>query len=355
MSASGVLVLIAVLAAVLATFWPRGGFISQARRWLAFREKTRVEDALKHLLASEHRGRLASPDSLAGALGLHPRRLLGLIRRMEAAGLVVSQSGGLVLTADGERLALHVVRAHRLWERYLADEAGMSMSLLHRAAERAEHHLTAEALDALDAHLGHPQHDPHGDPIPAADGRVSPVQAIPLTDWPPDEPARIVHLEDEPEIILKQIVAEGLRPGMTLRILESGPDRIVLSDGREEHRLAPAVAANIQVAAPEEDAGRPAGAIRLADLPLHREAQVLALDPGCRGFVRRRLLDLGLTPGTRVRTEMTSPVGDPRAVRVRGTVIALRREQARDIWVMPIQPEPESAREPRGGSARRSA
>jgi len=353
MISSGALIWIAAAVALVAVLWPRAGLLAQALRWRRARGRMRVEDALKHLLASEHRGTIAGLDSLRGALGLGHRPLLRLVRRMEAAGLLQSQSGGFVLTPSGERLALHVVRAHRLWERYLADEAGMAMSRIHRAAEREEHRLSAEALDALDAHLGHPQHDPHGDPIPAADGRIAQVAGVPLTDWPAASPARIVHLEDEPEIIFKQIVAAGLRPGMTVRVLESGPERLVVSDGRDEHRLAPAVAANIQVAAPVETETHPAGAIRLSELAAFRDAEVTGLDPECRGFVRRRLLDLGLTPGARVRIEMTSAGGDPRAVRVRGTIVALRREQARGIWVLPAADGTSSGTD--GDATRRSA
>ncbi|MFQ5882895.1 MAG: FeoA domain-containing protein [Candidatus Methylomirabilales bacterium] len=326
--------LVIALGALLAlSLWPRFGLLPQWRRWRALRERALFEDALKHLLACELDGRHASLESLAGILGLSQKRLLHLIARMEAAGLLQSLAGGLHLAPEGERWALQVVRAHRLWERYLADEAGLPMGQLHRAAERAEHRLTPQELDALDAHLGHPPSDPHGDPIPTAGGAVAPLNAVPLTDWPTDQPAQIVHVEDEPEVIFKQILAEGLRPGRMVRVLESSPECLIISDGEAEHRLAPVVAANIQVVAAREGQVRPEQLARLADLADGEEAEVVALDPDCRGFNRRRLLDLGLTPGARVRAELSTLFGDLRAVRVRGTLIALRREQASRIWV----------------------
>ena len=307
--------------------------LARWRRWRALRERALFEDALKHLLTCEHQSRDATVESLAGSLRLSQRRLLRLIAGMEAAGLLHSHGAALHLTPEGKGWALRVVRAHRLWERYLADEAGVPIGQLHQAAERAEHHLTPEELDALDAHLGHPLRDPHGDPIPTAAGAVTPLEALPLTDWPLGQPAQILHVEDEPEVIFKEIVAEGLRPGTSVRVLERSPEHLIISDGQTEHRLTPVVAANIHVAKASEVPGPPEELIRLADLPDGEEAEVVALDPDCRGFGRRRLLDLGLTPGARVRAELSPAFGEPRAIRVRGTLIALRREQAAQVWV----------------------
>lgn len=313
--------------------WARPRPLARWRRWQELRERSLFEDALKHLLTCEHQGRDATVESLAGSLRLAQRRLLRLIAGMEAAGLLHSQGAALHLTPEGKGWALRVVRAHRLWERYLADEAGVPMGQLHPAAERAEHRLTPEELDALDAHLGHPLRDPHGDPIPTAAGAVTPLEAPPLTDWPLSQPAQILHVEDEPEVIFKEIVAEGLRPGTSVRVLERSPEHLIISDGQAERRLTPVVAANIHVTKPSEGPARPEDLIRLTDLPEKEEAEVVNLDPDCRGFSRRRLLDLGLTPGARVRVELSPAFGEPRAVRVRGTLIALRREQAAQVWV----------------------
>jgi DtxR family Mn-dependent transcriptional regulator len=319
--------------ALAAILWPHTGLLARARRIRSARERALLEDALKHILAWAHRGKVATPESMTGALGLGRDRILRLITRLEESGLVRSGGDGVQLTERGEQWALHVVRAHRLWERYLSDDAGMPMSRLHQLAEKAEHQLTAETLDALEAHLGHPEHDPHGDPIPSADGSLKQLDGVPLTDWPVGEPARIVHLEDEPDVIFQQIVAAGLRPGHTLRILEASSNRLVVSDGEAEHRFAPVVAANIQVAAPPKARERPAGTVRLWNLRDGEHAEVVELDPECRGFSRRRLMDLGLTPGGRVEATLTNSFGDPRAFRVRGALIGLRKQQAELIWV----------------------
>lgn len=326
-----------ILLAAAAVLWPRIGLWARAQRRRKLHGRWLFEDALKHILACDHRAQIATPESLAGHLGLSQRRVLKLITRMEERGLVQSVAGGLRLTSKGEEWGLHVVRAHRLWERYLADDAGVPIGRLHQAAEKAEHHLTAERLDALDAHLGHPQRDPHGDPIPAADGSVTPLRAVTLTDWPEDRWARIVHIEDEPDVIFQQILAAGLRPGTAVRVLENSPERLIISDGDSEHRLAPVVAANIQVAAVAPEKERPPDTKRLSDLRVGEKAQVIEIDEQTRGFSRRRLLDLGLTPQAVVEVVLDNSFGDPRAFRVRGTMIALRKQQADHVWVKPLE------------------
>jgi len=324
------LVVLVVLALGLA---PRHGLVARWRRWESARRRTRLEDALKHLLTLSERGQPGSAESLAGALGLNQKQIIRLIARMEARGMLHSTSGGFQLTRDGEKVALQIVRAHRLWERYLADEAGLPLSKLHQEAEKAEHRMSAERLDVLEAHLGHPLTDPHGDPIPRADGSMVKVGSVPLTDWPAEQKARIVHLEDEPDVVLQQILALGLRPGSHIRVVDSQPEYLLVSDGGEEHRLAPVIAANIHVVAAPRLPERPAGLVPLSALNDGEEADVVNIDAECRGFGRRRLLDLGLTPASKVRAELATAFGDPRAYRVRGAVIAIRQEQARHIWV----------------------
>jgi DtxR family Mn-dependent transcriptional regulator len=302
-------------------------------------QREQVEDALKTILQQQQSGRLPSPEALAGALHLTGSDVLRLITRMESLGLLQSQQGGLRLTAEGERWAMQVVRAHRLWERYLADEARLPLQQLHTEAHRREHHLTPQQVDDLDAFLGFPDRDPHGDPIPSRNGQLLEAQGQSLSSWPRDVTGRIVHLEDEPPIAYAQILAEGLHLGQQLRVLDATPERLTLSDGENEYRLAPAVAGNVYLApVPEAPAIQP-GVVSLADLPDNAPAEVVTLDEACQGFTRRRLLDLGMTPGARLQVEMRNFFGDPRAYRVRGTLIALRREQAAQIWVKPLEME----------------
>jgi DtxR family Mn-dependent transcriptional regulator len=322
-----------------------------ARRWRrynAWRHRVEVEDALKHLFEQEYRGRRASFASLGGALRLNDRRLMQQLARMQHQGLVVASGQEFALTPEGERLARQVVRAHRLLERYFADEARLPLGDIHAAAERGEHRLTHEQIDALDASLGHPRLDPHGDPIPGRDGELAPAADTPLTAWSEGQFGRITHLEDEPPLAYAQILAEGLRIGRIVLIVERTADRIVLSDGDVEFRLAPAVAANVFVAPAQLPAET--DLIPLDALGTGQRANVVALDEGCQGFSRRRLMDLGFTPGAHIEPALHTFAGDPRAYRIRGTLVALRRDQARHVLVRRTQPHVDaSPREERLG------
>jgi DtxR family Mn-dependent transcriptional regulator len=284
------------------------------------------------MFEQEYRGRHASLASLSGVLRLHDRALVGLVGRMQARGLVEARGDEFDLTPEGERLALQIVRAHRLLERYFADEARLPLSQIHAAAERKEHQLSPGEVDRLSASLGHPAFDPHGDPIPTRDGSVPPAAGTSATSWPADTLGRIVHLEDEPQISFAQIIAEGLRVGQVVRLVETTPERIVLTDGENEFRLAPAVAANVFLV-PAPDAGAQAGVGRLSDLDQRDRAEIVGLDAACQGFSRRRLMDLGFTEGARVRPVLQTFAGDPRGYEIRGTVVALRRDQASQILV----------------------
>lgn len=335
-TAAVLLVALAIVAAAL-LLGPR------VRRHYALRRRTQAEDALKHLFDREYRGGQASFASLRGTLNLDDGRLMELLGRMQEQGLVRVSGQDFRLTPDGERVARQIVRAHRLLERYFADEARLPLRDVHAAAERKEHALSTDQVDALDASLGHPRLDPHGDPIPGRDGQISPAGDTPVTAWPANRFGRITHLEDEPPLAYAQILAQGLRVGQVVRILESTGERIVLSDGENEFRLAPAVAANVFLAAAPTPAST--GVISLAELPHGQAAEVVALDVGCQGFSRRRLMDLGFTPGARLEPSLETFVGDPRAYRVRGTLVALRQEQAREVLVRPIASDDKALKE----------
>jgi DtxR family Mn-dependent transcriptional regulator len=324
---------LAVLVGLL--FWPRRGLVAQRRRTRRQSARISREDALKHIHTLEMSGRRPTVQSIAGALQLGLNEAAALIGAMEADGLLAYAGDTPRLTPTGRAAALHIIRAHRLWEHYLAEETGYGAADWHALAEEREHGLSAAELDELAARLGHPVFDPHGDPIPpTGDGLASPV-GEPLAALPPDTPARIVHLEDEPEAVYVQLVAEGLAPGMVVRVTGATAERVRFWANGDEHVLAPLVAANVFVRPlPPQEQPAPSDGLSLAALRLGQSAEVVALSPALRGRERRRLLDLGLLPGTRVTAELRSPAGDPTAYRIRGAVVALRAEQAKQVRVM---------------------
>jgi DtxR family Mn-dependent transcriptional regulator len=326
-------------AAVLAALaWPRIGVWARVRQGRSLAARARREDALKHLLKTEASGREATLESVSGALELSSRKTAGLLAELESGGLITFEGGRMRLSPQGRELATHVVRAHRLWESYLADQTGLTEEQWHRQAERQEHLLSPQQTEALAARLGHPRTDPHGDAIPEPGGALPAEPGTSLNSLPVAAPARITHVEDEPQTLYAQLTREGLRPGVKICVLERTPRQLRLWGHGREHSLSPLQAQSITVEPlPDQTLQDLQGETFLHHLRPGQSGRVLELSPACRGMERRRLLDLGFVPGTVVTVDMISPLGDPRAYRVRGTVVALRQDQARWIRVQPCE------------------
>lgn len=326
-----------------ALFWPQSGLVSRWRSVRRMTSRVMQEDALKYIQKLEFTGQSATIQGVAGALGLDLNRTVELVAELESLGLIDRIGERLRLTTEGSQVAMNVIRAHRLWEQYLAEHTGYQQSEWHNQAERIEHDFTPEELDELAGALGNPIYDPHGDPIPSKEGQLYDYDAVLLTDLEVGQIARIVHVGDEPETVGAQIEAEGLLPGMTVRVSEKSSNRIKFWTNGEEHLLAPVVASKINVMK-LEDLGEesPPQGIPLDSLLTGQKGRVLQLSPRLRGAERRRLLDLGMLPGTVVEAELSSPMGDPVAYRVRDSLIALRGEQARCVQVE-VLPEGEVA------------
>jgi DtxR family Mn-dependent transcriptional regulator len=335
--------LMALLAAALAAvvvavlFWPELGLVPRWRRERRMTKRVLSEDALKHIYKRELDGRQPSMESIAGALSISLNQAANLFAQMEADQLVQVEEDIIRLTTKGREAALHIIRAHRLWERYLAEETGFGAEVWHEQADHWEHSLTPDATDTLSAQLGHPRYDPHGDPIPTASGEIEDHGGQPLTKSAADSVARIVHLEDEPEVVYAQLVAEGLHLGQIVRVIESTPERVRFWTNGNEHVLAPIVASNISVLPmtqrEEVETEDEIGSERLSSLAIGETAEVLAISHASRGAERRRLLDLGILPGTKITAETRSPSGDPTAYIIRGALIALRQNQAKQIKI----------------------
>ncbi len=159
---------------------------------------------------------------------------------------------------------------------------------------------------------------------------------IPLTRLEPGDEAEVLHLEDEPPELYERLVSAGLAPAMSVRLLGRRGGGLQLAlDGREVE-LDPLAAGNVTVQRQSAGEGDPlSGAATLEDIETGHSAVVLGLAPACQGIQRRRLLDLGVVPGTRVTAELSATAGDPVAYSIRGALIALRREQQRWIRVRP--------------------
>lgn len=310
--------------------WPRVGLVARLRRVLRMNERVRMEDALKHLYDCETRGVTCTLQSLTGALETRRATALRVLSRLQTLGLAQAGGEGHTLTDDGRSYALRILRTHRLVERYLADHTGILPRDWHTEAEQIEHRMTEAQTERLARRMGHPVYDPHGDPIPTAGGMMPPPQGVALGSIPVGTAVRIIHLEDEPPEVFQRLVDAGFSLGQTLRVLEVHPERIGFTSGGAESSLASVLAANVTVERIAEEEGEPGGPT-LADLAVGDSAVVIGISPLCQGPQRRRLLDLGVVPGTVIRARMRSASGDPIAYDIRGAMIALRRQQA--AWI----------------------
>lgn len=309
-------------------------------RWQQARRLTnRVlsEDTLKQIYKAEIKGEQSSLESIAGTLNIDRNKTAALLTTMQTDGYLQIVDGRIQLTTQGREVAVHIIRAHRLWEHHLAEQTGVNEVDWHMQADQQEHNLSAADLDHLSNQLGNPTHDPHGDPIPTAKGELQPHGGKPLTTIPVDQSVRIVHIEDEPEIVYAQLSADGLYPGMIIRVAESTPERIRFFSNGDEHVLAPMLAANVSVVALKTAvSSEPQDTTPLTQLQPGETAEVVDISPQCRGLERRRFMDLGILRGTKITAEFQSPSNDPVAYRIRGALIALRQEQANLIKIKKV-------------------
>lgn len=337
---------VALVALAVVLFRPDRGLVPMIRRWRRAGSRVAMEDALKHLYKSERRGAEASMAGIAGALGSSQQAAARVLEQLRDAGLVAADRP-LDLTDEGRSYALRIIRTHRLWERYLADRTGIEARDWHASAEEREHWLSDDEVEALAARLGHPRYDPHGDPIPTASGEIPAPRGVALSRLDEGEVARVTHLEDEPAALYERLLAAGLAPNMTLRLARRDGARLTLEVDGRSIELDSVAANNVTVervgagraAEHAGDHAEPVPPTTLADLRPGETAEVLGLAPACQGIQRRRLLDLGVVPGTHVTAELWSLGDGPVAYLVRGALIALRREQQRWVRVRRIDAE----------------
>jgi DtxR family Mn-dependent transcriptional regulator len=286
-------------------------------------------DALKHLHEAEYSETSATTASLAGALRLTLERAGEIVAELARAGFAESSGNEIHLTATGREEARHLLRAHRLYETYLANETGVATEDWHRRADLVEHKLSRQDVDALSQRLGRPRFDPHGDPIPTSDGSLPPRRGRPLLEMPEGSSVEVVHLEDEPASVYRQAADAGILTGARMRILKRAADCLRVAVENRECDLPLAVAGAIQV----EPCAAPPAVKPLSALRRGESGCVASLSATLVGGERRRMLDLGFVPGTRVERDFDSMLGSPTAYLVRGAIVALRREQADRVFL----------------------
>jgi DtxR family Mn-dependent transcriptional regulator len=212
-----------------------------------------MEDYLKAVYRLREQGGPITTQRISEELGVTGPSVTNMVKRLHDLHLLEhTRYLGVELTPAGEKIALEVIRHHRLLELYLAETLGYSWDQVHDEAERLEHHLSEELEARIDVTLGHPTHDPHGDPIPSAEGIVLPLSGTTLDQLPIGEAARVERVVDRDPERLRYLGDLGLYPGAIVTLTElmpfDGPLRIRV--GEQEHIIGRALASAIY-AAPE--------------------------------------------------------------------------------------------------------
>lgn len=181
------------------------------------------EDYLKHLfLLEEALGGPVPTQALAERLSVKPPSVTEMLKKLKALGLLEHEPyRGARLTERGRRVALEVLRHHRLLEAYLHQALGYGWEEVHQEAERLEHVISEDLEERIAEYLGHPPFDPHGDPIPTKDLTLPSSKALPLTEAPLGR-ARVARALAQDRGTLNLLARLGLVPGKPLRILEKG-------------------------------------------------------------------------------------------------------------------------------------
>ena len=211
-----------------------------------------AEDYLKHLYVLGRAGKV-STQALADALEVAPASVTGMLRKLTEQGLVShAPYQGAQLTAEGEQVALEVLRHHRLLELFLHRALGVPLDEVHEEAERLEYALSEKLEARIAAWLGDPTHDPHGDPIPALDGSVPHRPERRLTQLAPGDTATVARVPDGDADQLRALMAADLTPGSALRVLsvDTALGTLTLQIGGHPLTLSLLVAGQVQVLAP---------------------------------------------------------------------------------------------------------
>jgi DtxR family transcriptional regulator, Mn-dependent transcriptional regulator len=185
---------------------------------------TAVEDYAKAIFALEERDGTVTTTALAARLNVTPASASGMIRKLSELGLAShAPYRGVSLTEAGTRLALEMVRHHRLLELYLSESLGMPWDRVHAEAEVLEHVLSDDLEARIAAKLGDPTHDPHGDPIPAADLTLCADDTMALASLEPGDVATLARVSDSEPEMLRYLAERNIGPGTELRVIDKQP------------------------------------------------------------------------------------------------------------------------------------
>ncbi len=213
-----------------------------------------VEDYLKNIFEIERTEGKVATTALAERMGVAPASVTGMIKKLAATDLVHYEPyQGVQLTAAGRRIALEVIRHHRLVELYLAEALGLPWDRVHDEADKWEHVLSEDVEARMDEVLGYPQVDPHGSPIPSSEGKIIVPQQQKLQELETGVSAVITEVSDHSAEMLRYLGHLGLYPGTRVRVQSQTPNHLMLQKGKDIVAVDQKAAAYIFVRLEDED------------------------------------------------------------------------------------------------------
>lgn len=182
------------------------------------------ENYIKSIYHLQQLDECVSTNALADHLHAKPASITDMLKKLKAKGLVYyNPYKGFKLSREGSKAALMIIRRHRLWEYFLVDKLQFSWEEVHDVAEELEHIRSKKLVDKLDAFLGFPKFDPHGDPIPDNNGKISMVQQLPLSSLPVNKPAIITSVQNQSSELLSFLGSRNIVIGTKIEIKRKLP------------------------------------------------------------------------------------------------------------------------------------
>jgi len=212
-----------------------------------------VEDYLKAIYRLSLSGAPATTSDIAQHLMLAAPSVSGMIKRLSELGLLEHEPyKGVQLTAEGRRLALRMVRRHRILEAYLVAFLGYGWEYVHEEAERMEHAVSDLLIERMATALGNPHFDPHGDPIPGPDGTIAELLYTPLSEIPSGETVEVCRVDTSHPDRLRYIASFGLTPGAKAMVVDRQPFHgpVTVRVGKQQHVLGDEIARLLLCARP---------------------------------------------------------------------------------------------------------
>jgi DtxR family Mn-dependent transcriptional regulator len=209
-----------------------------------------VEDYLKSIYKLQEEQNKVTTTVLAELLEVTPAAATGMIKKLAEMNLVIYERyQGVSLTDAGQKIALEVIRHHRLVELYLAEALGVPWDQVHEEAEKWEHVLSEDLEERMDALLGHPTADPHGAPIPNRDGRIAPTTRSRLTELCAGQSGVVAEVSDHDPALLRYLGNLNLYPKTAFRVVDVAPFNgpVTICVGDAQHALGREVANHIFV------------------------------------------------------------------------------------------------------------